>query len=244
MLRAVSAAGEIWVGLLTTGVAAAVGGVSGFLLRRARDKVPARALWRLTAPETLSIYIARSFVEDTGKYLREGTGIGQLRALSVISPSLQRAYGRIDQNVRLSSDSVGVTLEGDVISLGGGKNNRVTIELLEELRRRYSNVPISAASALKWFDGARDRERTAETQAGIIVKDYGLIVAGENPCCVNRRAIVLAGASTYGTIAAARYFVGQGLKSRKAAFAIVSAKVLDGHVHEPTLEYESELDPV
>lgn len=243
MLTAVTTVGEIWIGLLTAGVAAALGGVSGFLFKRARDKVPARALWRLHDPKTLSIFVARSFLEHTGKYYREGTGVGQLRALAAISPSLQRAYGRIDQKVLLSSDRVGDTLERDVICLGGGKNNRVTVELLEELRRHYSNVPTSAASAIKWFDGTHDRELIAETRDEVIVKDYGLIVAGENPCCAKRRAIVIAGASTYGTIAAARYFVDQGLTSRDAAFAIVSAKVLDGHVLEPTLVHESELVP-
>lgn len=63
--------------------------------------------------------------------------------------------------------------------------------------------------------------------------DFGMILRCESPFHKDRTVIVLAGASTFGATAAAKYFV-QHCKYRKGSFAsIVRAEVRDGHVLSP-----------
>ncbi len=80
------------------------------------------------------IVIATSGMVDTGAYLRAMTGLGQVRALSLLTPSLRRAYPEVDlQMVRLSEEVGEGDLDSDLLVIGGPKNSAVTKMLLDKL---------------------------------------------------------------------------------------------------------------
>jgi alkanesulfonate monooxygenase SsuD/methylene tetrahydromethanopterin reductase-like flavin-dependent oxidoreductase (luciferase family) len=75
----------------------------------------------------------------------------------------------------------------------------------------------------------------AETIDGEVVKDYGMLLRARSPYNRGRTVVVLAGASTFGTAAAARYFVEQCAFTRGDFAAVVTADVRNTHVLVPTL---------
>lgn len=197
----------------------------GFILSR-------RRLWRLSDPERVAVCVSESVVVQTGKYRRPATGIGQLRALAVIAPSLQRAYRKLDlSDVRLSTDPLFEHLEVDLISLGGSKNNQVTRDILSCLQKQ-DGLPITSDGSTI---GCGGQIFEAEIDDDGVVMDYGFVVRARNPFNSHRRVVVIAGASTYGTAAAARYFVERCLWRQGDFFAVVSAPVRQRHVTEPRL---------
>lgn len=165
-------------------------------------KTPERLRWRLADAERVLIFVSQSAETHTGQYVRPATGIGQAKALGIIAPSLSRAYRGIDlQDTRFPYERSGRDLERDLIVLGGPKNNEVTAMLLEayssELAVGQCDDTIKVGTA----------SFTGEVVAGTVVKDYGLIVSGPNPYSRDHRATILSGSHTYGTVAAARWFV-------------------------------------
>jgi hypothetical protein len=152
----------------------------------------------------------------------------------VVAPSLQRAYRKLDlSNVRLSTDQLADNREIDLISLGGAKNNEVTKDILECLREKIGLPGGSQGSTITWSgqDGLIAYE--AETEDGAVKTDYGLIVRARSPFRSGRSVVVLAGASTFGTTAAARFFVEHCRSVRGPFVAIVKAPVRDRHALEP-----------
>ena len=197
--------------------------------------LPSRRLWRLSRPPQLVICAANSANTETGKYLRPATGLGQLRALATIAPSLSRAYGSLERaSIVLDQALGGAFHEADIISLGGAKNNAVTTDILESLRRNGVPVPVSEPSSLSW-PALSSPLYEAETRDGTVVKDYGMIVRARSPYQPRRTVVVLAGASTFGTAAAARHFVERCAFVSGDFAAIVCAEVRDKHVLAPAV---------
>jgi hypothetical protein len=60
-------------------------------------------------------------------YHRPATGIGQVRALTLATRSLNQAYSKkFDvRNILLSDENLQERIENDILILGGPKNNRV-----------------------------------------------------------------------------------------------------------------------
>lgn len=88
--------------------------------------LPARRLWRFSDARDLIMIVASSALVHTGKYERPTTGIGQVRAMSILVPMLTRAYRNIDlQQVRLFSRVPGSDLAKSVLVFGGPKTNEV-----------------------------------------------------------------------------------------------------------------------
>jgi hypothetical protein len=214
--------------------------LAGLALAKLRDTLPSRRLWRLDDPSRVVISVAHSTASHTGKYLRPATGIGQVRALALLMPSLRRAYSDLEiRNIYLSSESLLDRLECDLICLGGVKNNKVTEDVLDHLGDR---CPLSMKdSEIFWTEQGETEAYEGAIDNGQVVRDFGLIVRTENPFNSKdkRTVVILAGSHTYGTIAAARYFcaeLGSPFRRQPRSFAaLVESEVRDGYPASPRL---------
>lgn len=92
-------------------------------------KVAHRRRWSLGDPSKLAIFIAEDAQELVRKkdasYVRRATGVGQVRALAHIAPSLRKAY-RDAALGKLVMSSAGIErdLTSDLITLGGSEEQR------------------------------------------------------------------------------------------------------------------------
>jgi len=167
---------------------------------------------------------------------RPMTGIGQVRAIALIMPSIGRAYRSYveDNNLRMSlgCDMTEDRFGGDLITIGGPKTNEVTAFLLDRigLPEGFGIASVTNPETGKTVDrihwkGSDARSQVKGAPAGRKVA-LGLVVRCENP--IRRRGVltVLAGAAasgsgTYGTEAAASAVVrDRALRvSRRAALS-------------------------
>jgi hypothetical protein len=203
--------------------------------RYAFKKLPARRLWRYAEADNLTLIVASSAQINTGRYNRPTTGIGQARAMSLIVPSLTRAYRNVDlQQVRLSANTPGKDLETDLLVLGGAKTNEITGKLLDSI----PNLPFTApGEVIIWNNTAYEGMTVGEN----VVHDYGYIVRATNPFDSERRVVILAGSHTFGTVAAARWLLLEGAKRSIPAnvAVLVEADVMqDGHVAKPKMVHQ------
>jgi len=187
-------------------------------------------MWRYRDGDRFSLIVASSAQVDTGKYLRPTTGIGQVRAMSLLVPSLTRAYRKVDlEQVQLSAVAPGRDLEADLLVLGGAKNNAVTARLLAHL----PGLPFTSSDeAIVWQGVAFE----GETSGPNVIRDYGYVVRAPNPFAPGRRVVIVAGSHTFGTVAAARWLVNHGGDRKLPAdvAVLVESEVLnDGHVTAP-----------
>jgi hypothetical protein len=179
-----------------------------------RIALPSRRIWKIAEPKELVICAANSTVTDTGEYMRPATGIGQVRAMALVVASLNRTYGKLDyKKIFLSTDQLNEDIESNLILLGGAKNNQLTaryLELLKEFQPALNNgSEIIWRKKLdnKWSADDADKFQ-GETVQGTVATDYGLAIRTRNPFTEKpRTAILFAGSHTYGTIAAAKFFI-------------------------------------
>jgi hypothetical protein len=222
-------------------VSALVGMVVGSCLGVARwsiaDRLPARRTWRFrSSGRELVIVIATSGHAETGVYRRAMTGLGQVRALSLLSPSLRQAYPDVDlQMVRLSVEVGESDLDNDLLVIGGPKNSLVTRMLLDQLGPR---LPFSVDGSVITWDGTTYE---GEAVMGKIVHDYGYVIRSRHPLHPTRRIVIVGGSHTYGTASAARWLVEDGSSRRlpaDIAVLIEADVVLNGHVSSPRVIHE------
>lgn len=199
---------------------------------------PTKRLWRLKESKKLVICVSTSTWIETEKYSYSAvpaTGIGQVRALALIVTSLNKVYKNLNlRDVLLSEEKIQTKIENDVILLGGPENNKITREFLDEIQRL--SIVDQANQVITWKVGENEERFMPYIENGEIKRDYGLIIRMENPLSSLKRAIFLfSGTTTWGTIAAARFFTEKmyksaigGLKIRKNLALIVSCKVKDG----------------
>lgn len=253
--------GDVSSNVVANAVAALVGALSVWVWRRTAN----RRIWSLSDERTVVLYVAEdarevvtkgrsaddppSLSEDEVRYVRSATGIGQVRALAALAPSLRAAYRRLDLGVvRMAGEGVAGDQQCDLISLGGAKNSqKATGAILRELSDRYVLASPSRDDWLTWVadDGSERRYHaqgaTTERYAdGSLIRedeircDYGLVVKAPNPWNPRATVIVLAGASTHGTAAAASFFVSQRRWRRPKYFtALVRVGVAGGHCGKP-----------
>lgn len=221
-------------------LSALVGLAVGAGLGRARwsvaARMPARRTWRFRSGRDLVIVIATSGMVDTGAYLRAMTGLGQVRALSLLTPSLRRAYPEVDlQMVRLSEEVGEGDLDSDLVVIGGPKNSTVTKMLLDKLGPQ---LPFRVEeTVITWNNVAYD----GLTRLGEVVHDYGYVVRAGHPLHPARRVVIIGGSHTYGTACAARWLVEKGSSRQLPADIAVLVEanvVLKGHVSSPKIIHE------
>jgi hypothetical protein len=220
-------------------------GVSGAIIYYFIANIfPKRRLWRLKAPREAIICISASTTTFTGEYYRKATGIGQLRALALIIPSLKTAYRNIKiENVLLSDEQLGTKIENDLVLLGGPKNNPATKILLEKLKDIC--FVDQTDEYICWKYQAKEKYYRAKVERNRVKCDYGMIIRIKNPFSTKGRIVcLLSGGHTYGVIAAATYFVNDYPKVanvRKLAptlIAVVSCDVVDDYPVNIRLEEE------
>jgi hypothetical protein len=229
--------GSVGWDTLSAVVGIAVGACLGVARWSVRDRLPSRRTWRFrSSGRQLVIVIATSGHAETGVYRRAMTGLGQVRALSLLSPSLRQAYPDVDlQMVRLSVEVGESDLDNDLLVIGGPKNSSVTKMLLEKLGPQ---LPFSVDGTEITWDGT--------TYEGIAVKgkirrDYGYVIRSRHPLHPTRRIVIVGGSHTYGTAAAARWLVEDGSSRRLPADIAVLLEadvVLNGHVSSPRVIHE------
>lgn len=193
-------------------------------------RMPARRTFRFTSGSDLMTVVASSALIDTGTYHRPATGIGQVRAMSILSPVLARGYRDVDlERVRLSTEVGGTDLANDLLVLGGPKSNQVADVLLKRLAPRLSFTV--EGTIIKW--AGRDYDGSAT--GGAVDHDFGYVVRASHPMHPHRRVVIVAGSHTYGTIAAARWLADQGGSHRLPAdvSTLVETEVVWGHVGTP-----------
>jgi hypothetical protein len=243
-------------------VALALGVAIGWLYR----KVTNQRIWSFADETKVVVYIAESARKVVTKtrapsgagngpseqvsYVRSATGVGQVRALAAVAPSLRTAYRKLDlEKIRMASEGLGGDQKCDLITLGGVKNSaRVTGAVLAELDRRFELHGSSNEDWLSWRDDrgdVHDYEAEGNTyerrdeggqliQEREIQRDYGLIIKAPNPWNTKTTVVIFAGASTYGTAAAATFFATQRRWRRPKYFeALVEVGVTGGHSGDP-----------
>jgi hypothetical protein len=214
-----------------------------------------RQLWRLHdahQPRALKIVASFREPEKTPAYRLPVTGVGQLRAVGALAPSLVRSYGwRWKESVAIVSGSgpMGVPqLAGNLILLGGTSRNEVTRRLLEKhgdrigIRQEFGDTELYGDRLFFREDGGSWRAFGGTPApldgdgSGQITEDYALILRMPNPWDSGGRAqcVVFSGVHTFGTAAAATHFVRQWWKPRwwrrAGVAALIRVEVEDGHV--------------
>jgi hypothetical protein len=209
-------------------------------------RMPKRRLWQVNDPSHLVVCSAASTKTNTGVYHRPSTGIGQVRALTLATRSLNQAYSKkLDvQNILLSDDNFQERIENDLLILGGPKNNRVAAKFLDLLYNEQPAMVIDSSIIWRtnqvrqrWVDqGAIAYEGKAVNRK--ITTDYGLIIRTQSPFTSrNSTGILFAGSHTYGTVAAAKFFTEDLHKhlrkltrdGRKNFVVLVSTNIMDGY---------------
>lgn len=234
-----SFAGAVGSQILSAVVAAVLTGIGGLVRWCVVRRLPARRTWRYRGASELSVVLDTAHI-DTGRYQRPVAGLGQVRSLSLLIPSLTRAYRDLDlEKARLSAHVPGHEMEHDLLVLGGPKNNEVARRLLDAMAE---SLPFRLGGGDITWGGTAYRGEATE---GEIARDCGYIVRAPNPLNPDKRVVLIGGWSTYGTVAAARWLAEEGDDRSLAAniAVLVEASVLrDGHVSAPHLLRRAELD--
>jgi hypothetical protein len=206
---------------------------------RARDRLPERRRWQLTDPGRLAICLAKKMPGgdvDSPPY----TGLGQTMALTLLTPSLSRAYPGVELPTPRFACDASVDVEHDLLLLGGPKTNVLSADALRLVDDR-SGVHLGP-DELHY----PRHEAVPHARQGPLAEDYGVVVRMPNPWSPRPRVLVLfAGSHTFGVTAAARFFVEQ-VRPYHAAYrapfvAVVRAPVRDVHVLPPRLLYHASL---
>ena len=200
-------------------------------------KTKAKRLWPFDSDSI--VIMAKSVETDTGKYTRPATGLGQVRALAMISPTLSEVSGEIDVNRVVFSDfHLHHLFENNLVLLGGVKNNEMTRMILSKLSDD-KNLVSQKDSLITWDGVTYEGKVNAE---GEIETDYGYFIRCKNPFGTKGTVVViLAGAHTYGTLAAARWYVeesqkrGSAVRNHRYFEGLVEVNVIKGHVTIPKL---------
>lgn len=217
---------DVAINVISGLIAGAITSAVTIAYLRTREWLRARRVWRLEEPLGLSVIVSTSM---TPRHLegaqRPGTGVGQLRGVAVLAPSLIRGYGarlRPDM-ILLSGDADPEDIEGDVILLGGPRTNSVAQKLcaveglpvyMRDAPRMNGEGPVD--SRVHWappggevevFDTADE----GEWAYGLVLRHSNVLVP-ESP----GRLWFIGGSSTFGTQAAAEWLIGNQELVRKA----------------------------
>jgi hypothetical protein len=209
--------------------------IAARLYIRARVRHRARELWPFHDFENFAIIVARTEDVETGKYKRPQPGLGELRALALLAPSLDKASKKTDFQDVKTANELGTGFTGDLIVLGGPKNNDLTRRILDHLPAELKLK--QQGSSILW--GADSYE--GMTDGDVVSDDYGLIIRMNSPFASHRSVVVLSGSHTYGVIAAAAWYAASE-RDRKSlprsghSFAALVRSDVFGHmVSEPRL---------
>jgi hypothetical protein len=201
-------------------------------------------IWQLGADDKVAFFLSNAGEMAQPEYIKQVVSVGQVQAFADIVSSLKKAYPKLDLpevNVaidRRKDNFSREVLEATGICLGGPVRNWVSDEHLQEIASRV------------WFENhvlvyrktksGRENRRQAGHKDNAIVADYGIIVKLRNRYNKNKRAFILAGCHSFGTVAAARFFCEKlpeekEIISRDQFCVVVRGEVKGLHVLSPDL---------
>jgi hypothetical protein len=237
---------SIFDGVLSNVLWLPVGALLAYVWFLLRVRLPKRRLWQVKDPSCLVVCAATSTATNTGVYYRPATGIGQVRALTLATRSLNQAYNKqLDiKNILLSVEPLQERIENDLLILGGPKNNHIAAQFLHLID---AEQPVTVTGSIinwrvdrigqQWINqGAIQYDGKAVNRQ--IVVDYGLIIRAKSPFTSHDRTVVLFfGSHTFGVVAAAKFFtddmhkhIGKLQRNRRKNFVVlVSAHIIDGY---------------
>jgi len=228
---------DFFVALIASVAFFILGNITYYFYRKFKIIKPIEKLWKISDPKNLIICAATSTKTDTGKYLRPATGIGQIRALGYSIESLSKAYDIRIQNILLSEDQVQKQITNDIIILGGPKNNIIAQLFLDKFFQ-IKEIVEQKGNTIYWKIRNEEKEFNAIEVDQKVIKDYGLIIRGQNQFSnsFKRTSFCLfTGCHTYGTIAAAKYFTEDYVstltlfsKSKNNIVLLVECDIVDG----------------
>ena len=206
---------------------------------RMKDRMPERHRWRLTDPERVGICLSK---RERKPPVPPSTGLGQTIALGIIAPSLAKAYPGIAFQSVCFADQVRHETDDDLILLGGPKNNALAAEVCEYLAAR-TGVALGTTD-LRFPD---EPDPIPHEHDEPLTQDYGVVARIESPWSGSRRTVLMfAGCHTFGTTAAARYFVENVRPMRKRYrgpfVAVALSQVRNDHVKHATEAYFARID--
>jgi hypothetical protein len=208
---------DVGVNLISGLLAGGITSAATFGIVRTREWLPDRRLWRLRDPSSLTVIVSTN---ATPRHLpgstRPGTGVGQVRGIAVLTPSLIRAYRTSlrSEMVLLSADADPSDFKGDLILLGGPRTNAVT-ELafaaeglpvyMRDSRRQDGTGPVD--SRIHWHPPGQEEPEILDT-ADEGDCTYGFVLRHQNVLDPGSGSSmwIFAGTSTFGTQAAAEWF--------------------------------------
>jgi hypothetical protein len=178
---------------------------------------PSRVRWGLAfswldpagKQNTPVVVLASVAGAERQEYKNLHTDIGQVRSVSALTPSLDVAYRTGNKSVLaiFSEDpTVWAACDGkDIVTLGGGKNNRVSARFIADLESRLgddfsvnmiaSEVNVGEMVDVPRWDGVNYFSSNKQV--------FGFIARIKNPLDASNYVTLIAGAGTYGTEAAA-----------------------------------------
>lgn len=189
----------LW-GIASELIAAAISATAMYCYQRANRLKPLRRLWMLSDPGEILFCLPNEII--VGEFDKPVTGIGQVRAISSLTPSLLQAYPRCDsRTIRFGNEVLHDDHLKNIVSFGGPKSNQLTWDILEATNK---------ASLPFFFDVATGGIVWNNTVFhGTDKLDYGLVCRIRNPYNPTHLFYLFAGSHTFGTGSAAEWFIDQ-----------------------------------
>ena len=217
-------------------IAICLGAILSYLTFLLTRRLPSRLAWRLADPNSVKFFVATSDKIDTGEYFRYVTGVGQLRAIGVLVPSFIRAYSHFDSsNIILSEEAASHMYGRDVVIIGGPKNNAVAKQFLDLIK----STPFTMDGNKIIDASGGNAPITGSVRKMMVDEDFGLVIRCRNPFDNRYTCLLLVGAHTYGTHAAAVAFAETLTSYRYAArreyACLVKTTVSDGFATKPAI---------
>lgn len=200
-----------------------------------RYKTASQRIWELRNPKECAICLSShkwvQKLDDKGKEReRDGVGEGQIRALPYVINSLQAAYKSVFSwdrifNARSSQADNALRGDNDLILIGGPATNPLSEKILNQLRERvdikivpYQQVSINfpgndGPQPDPWRIGSpKDLSNTAH----LVEKDFAIVLhASMQGETKERKVVLIAGSTTFGTGAAAQFFCTRMYKEKR-----------------------------
>jgi hypothetical protein len=166
-----------------------------------------RRLLRLQSKSRLDVVITTSSISKSGHGIasttRSLTAEGEIRGLAAIATRLGSNYRGKPIMVHIS-DRIDGPLDSDLVLLGGPAANRQSMDFLARVAiAREQELVIDAAKCSVITKAKTIELFDLQTERGIPRRDIAVIVVSPSPYNIDRRAVMCAGLTTYGTGAAA-----------------------------------------
>jgi hypothetical protein len=129
-----------------------------------------------------------------------------------------RVYPRLPVEECTWDEATQRALRGDVVNVGGIHYNKLTSQLLEEVRSPFGQVAAPPGSPDALIDLDDGSKYEPEYSGDLVTYDYGMFAVCRNPYRADRRLVLINGVLTHGVLGACRAFTdaAEGARNFKA----------------------------